>query len=156
MRIRIGVWAGALLLAAAVAGCGGGDDDGLQAGDVSPAKYRSQADKICRNGSAKLRRDVVERFDQLGLRPTQRPSDEQLAEIVREVTIPVVEGELAQLRELEAPAKDVDQIEEVYDTLEEEIGELEDDPAEVFKRGSDPFPGASRLADEYGFDDCVP
>jgi hypothetical protein len=145
-------WAlSAFVVAAAglAAGCGG-DDDGIPTGDVSKQEYIAQADEICGRGDREIERAAREAFGARG----PAPSEEQVVAFAEETVIPNVQGQLDDLRELEAPEADADRIEEIYDTAQENLDALAEDPGVLNNPDANPFAEANRLARAYGLKKC--
>ena len=148
-----------IALAALVAGCG--EDESTTASPDTPGvtgftgeapedalSYHLIADKYCRQAERELDRAASERFG------GETPSPEGLEEFVAEVYLPVMRRQLAQLRSIPIPPGEEGAINEIYDALEEGLDQAEADPGAL---ADGPPPGiveASRLAVEYGFDDC--
>ncbi len=132
------------------------DDDGVPTGDVSKQDYIAQADEICATGDRQINRAGDDYFGpggELGLQEGEEPSEEQIAAFVEETVIPNIQGQLDDLGELEAPEADADQINEIYDTAQDSLDELADDPA-VAAGENNLFREANRLARDYGLEAC--
>jgi hypothetical protein len=141
--------------AAAAAGCGG--DEGIPTGDVSKRQYIAQADQICAAGDRAINRAGREHFGPggtLGLQEGEEPSRQQIASFVEETVIPNIQGQLDDLRELEAPEADAEQIEEIYETAQDSLDALGEDPSAAAGEDGNPFAQANRLARAYGMKDC--
>lgn len=127
-----------------VVGCGAGDD-AIKGGDVSKEDYIVEANEICDNARGELEAAGDDRFRDLD--PGEQPSDAEKQAFVEEEVVPKIQDQIDQLRDLEAPEDDVDQLEELYDTLQEELDALADDPVGGFDK---PFESANQLAGGYG------
>jgi hypothetical protein len=137
----------------AVAGCGGEGDGGLPTGDVTRQEYIAAANDVCKEGDVQLNQAAETYFDQeLGLKPTERPSLEQLVMFAEAEAIPVFQDIIDSLRDLEAPEADADQLTNAYDALQEDLDAAEEDPA-LLTRG-EPFEESNRLLREYGLTAC--
>jgi hypothetical protein len=69
--------------------------------------------------------------------------------------VPSLEDTLQRLRDLPAPSGDEQQVTAIYDSLEEAIKELEDNPSLFVEQGvGGAFDEANRLAKAYGFEQC--
>jgi hypothetical protein len=147
---------GLLAAALAVGTFGCGDDDGgegLSTGDVTRAEYVSQANAICADTNKKLDDAAEEAFGDLG--PNQRPKPEQLTEYVNETVGPEVESELEQLRDLEVPEADADQIEAIYAAAQTALDDLSEHPLSLSSGEAEPFAEANKLARAYGLTACA-
>jgi hypothetical protein len=126
----------ALLLGA---GCGGDD---------SPSKdeYVAQADAVCRDADDALNQEIQEAF---GAKP---PTERQIVAFSESNAIPNLEGQLADLRALTPPEGEEETLTRIYDTLEEAIAQIKEDPA------SDTVPPAleeaRKQAKEFGMVVC--
>jgi hypothetical protein len=145
--VRPALFALALGAAAALGGCGGDDDGGLTTGDVSKAAYIADADAICAEGDREIEAAARERF------ADKPPSDDEAAAFLEDVVAPSIQGQLDELRQLEVPEADVEAVERVYDTAQENLDTLRETP-EDFTGDANPFAEANRLARAYGFEDC--
>ena len=140
--IAAGLLACGTLLAA---GCGG-DDEGIPSGDVSKAEYISRADAICAKGDAEISAAAEQRF---GDKP---PSNDQVSAFIEDTVVPNIQGQLDRLRELEAPEADLDQVEQIYDTAQENLDVLAEAPEDFVDE--EPFAEANKLARGYGLRQC--
>lgn len=134
------------LLSLAAAGCGGG------ANGLTPEQYREQVNQICADFE-----------EELGALESPESIDD-VPEYVDRV-IPLVEQEIADVRELEPPEEMEAQVEEMLAQAEEAIeaardlrdaAENEDEQAanEALRRGNEANAEADRIAGELGLDEC--
>jgi hypothetical protein len=137
-----------------MAGCGGGDDDGeVPAGDVTKQEYIAEANKVCEEGDFSISRAAGTYFsEELGLKPNDQPSQEQVETFAEEKAIPLIQDQIDALREIEAPEADADQVTKIYDTAQADLDAAKEDPA-VLTRGQ-PFEDTNRLARDYGLSAC--
>lgn len=147
--------------AIALAGCGGDDDSGdgdagstdtsAQAPDpasISPEQraFITKADKICSEGDAKI--------DKGG--QAFAGTSNKVDQLVTTVIVPGTREEIEQLRALEPPAGDSDQVNEFIDTLEEGMDQLEETPSDLAGGPAlQTIIDARALAFEYGLVDCA-
>ena len=131
-------------LALIAAGCGG-DDEGEA---LTKEEFIAQADEICATGDEEISASADEEFGDLKEEP---PAEEQEA-FLSEVVAPNYESQLAEIRELNPPEEDAEEVEALLSALEELIAQLRDDPAAVLE-ATEP-PEASILAQEYGLQNC--
>lgn len=145
-RVVLALIVGAL----ALAGCGGGDDDGGER--LSKAEFVAQADAICRRYEARL--------DTLG-QPTNTTELRSFAD----KALPIAKDGREELGELTPP----EELEETYDAWLEQGDEAieiverlrdaagENDQAEIQRIAADAQrtdAEANRLAGELGFEQC--
>ena len=140
--------------ALAFAACGDDDDEG---GGTTKAGFIEKADAVCAEAEAKTE-DIVRAKAENPAKPTP---PEVLA-VVKEL-IPVQRDTLAQIRDLEKPEGDEDQINEFLDKADAATDEVEqiDDPqqavaaVEASGTRADPFYEANQVAEEYGLQKCA-
>lgn len=142
-------------VALAAAGCGGDDEASTTTGAQSfedAASYRAAADKICRQSERELNKAAQSAFPDLG--PNGEPSPDQAAEFATNVIVPDYQDQLDQLRALSPPSEDAGQVEEILNTFERGIAEVENDPESIVQGPPPAIEEAGNLARDYGFDDC--
>lgn len=131
-------------LALIAAGCGG-DDEGEA---LTKEEFITQADEICAAGDEEITATADEQFGELEEEP---PVEEQEA-FLTDVVAPNYEDQLAQIRELNPPEEDAEQVDELLSALEDLIAQLRDEPSAVLEATE--APEASTLAQEYGLQNC--
>ena len=141
MRVRIA----AALIAVAVAGCGDEQSSPLAQSGVSKPSYIAAGDVICAEGDRELTREG---------RKIARGGGAELGRSVEETIVPLLEMRIADLRALEPPAGDEQQVVEIYDAAERSLERIRQDP-DLVERAEEVFAPASRLAARYGFSDCA-
>jgi hypothetical protein len=149
----------AVLGGLATVGCG---DDDSSTGDSTTSgvtafsgdaptdsiSYHLAADKYCRQAENELDEAAREQFGD------QQPSPEDLEAFVNDYYLPVMRRQIEQIRTIPIPPGEEDAVNEIYDAFDDGLAEAEADPGSL---ADGPPPGiveASRLAVEYGFDDC--
>ncbi len=163
----------ALVVIAALAGCGGSNDGGTgsttagdtgtastTAGDTSatPATVESstkaafivRADKIC-NAADEQQVENYKSFKAEHGKKTGSKEEEE--ELVRVVGLPAIETELEELRALGAPKGDEGEISAILDGLEAAIEESEKKPLSTFTP-QNPFAAPEEKAAKYGLKEC--
>ena len=126
-----------------VTGCGGDDDE------LTKAEFVEQANAICKAGNKKIDAAAEE-----ALNPNKRPSNAQLEEFATETVIPNIQGQVDDVRELEPPSEDQEQIDEFLESAQGEIDRLEENPSGLFTDESS-FVETNQLARAYGLDECA-
>lgn len=113
----------ALAVALLVAGCGGSDSDAesidtnLTTSSLSKAQFIKQADAICYRGKEQQLAQVQVYLREHKNLPRSNPG----VEAVQTILVPSVEDQLAELRELGAPAGEANKIEAMWNGLERSI-----------------------------------
>ncbi len=143
-----------LLLALALGGCGGSDDN---VGDepLTKAQFIERADAICA-GTDKTQKSALRIFFQKHPKATASKAVEE--EVVVVVGLPPVRTEVKELAALSPPKGDEQKIQTFIQEIEEAVKKGEADPSTMIqgKRGSGgPFAVAGKLAREYGMKTCA-
>ena len=138
---RIAVPAGALALCAslALAACGGGDDD-----KPTKAEYIAKADAVCKTADEKIQADAQKEFG------NQQPTPAQITKYQKEKVIPALEQQSDDLRGLDKPEGDEDELNALYDSLDKAIEGAKTAPT----IDDQTFADANKKADAYGFKEC--
>lgn len=127
-------------IALVAAGCGGDDE-------LTKEEFITQADEICTEGEAELTATAEEQFGDLSEPPSQKEQEEFISTTVADN----LQSQLDQIRELEPPGEDADQVNEILDKLQQLIDRSREDPAAVLA-GEETE--ASQLATDYGLTSC--
>ncbi len=142
----------ALVAAAVLSACGGGDGDESAEPELSKAAYLKKADAVCEKANeqqGKALQTFTKKFPQ---GPTTEPQKE---EFLVAVGITPTEAEIAGLKELGTP-DDGGEAEEFIEALEEAIEVAEEDPVKATNPATNPFTDASEIGEAYGFKVCAP
>jgi len=129
-------------------GCG--DDDGAEITDAAgKAEFVSQANEICKRGSAK----VQAAFEQLQGKPSRR----QTEKVIAEVGIPTIQADVDAIRALGIPEGDRDEVEAMLQDTERIIDQARVDIGAFFadKQGKDPWADVDRRLAAYGLTACA-
>lgn len=154
VRSRGVVGALAALAALCLAACGGDDGDegaATTGGGQDASSYIAAADEICARADEEAVAAIGEQFP--GLTP-ESATPKQLERIAREILVPSLKRQLKELRALEMPEPDTDELNAIYAKLEAGIGEVLDDPELVIAGTTPSLQEASELAADYGFQAC--
>ena len=132
-------------LAILAAGCGGGEDDGPP--PLTNDVFITKADKVCDAGLKELQDKVRAAFG------NQAPTEDEVLAFTTSDQVPLLTAQIADLRALTPPEGDEETVNAIWDSMEEAVNTMQDDPAEVL---SDPSPMADalELARSYGFRTC--
>ena len=131
----------ATLAAGVIAGCGGDDPKPL-----SKAEYLKRGNAICAKGQKAVRAEA----EKLG----DSPSNAEIKKFGTDVFVPRTEDQIEELRDLEPPKGDKETVEKIYDTAQDALDKVKDDPG-VLTRTDDPFSEANELARNYGLTTCA-
>jgi hypothetical protein len=129
----------------------GDDESPFTATGVTKPQYVSDGDQICREAERSL--DAVSRELARDARGGD-PASDDVARAAEEEVIPIVRDRIADLRALEPPPGDEEEVDRIYDAAEDALAEIEERP-ERAEQADEVFREASRLASEYGFQDCT-
>jgi hypothetical protein len=122
------------------AGCGGGDDNSL-----SKSEFVAQGNAICKKGNQQLNAAGKE----LGKSPTKA----QVNSFVTATVIPNIQGQVDQLRALDEPSADQDQVNAILDEADAALAKVKADPT-LLTGHADPFAKANKKAKAYGLTVC--
>lgn len=154
-----------LALAAVVAGCGGGgsstsspttgsDSSSNGSGGEAPTKsaFIKEADKVCGEAEDELVEEVKDFAKENGI-PIEKeePNKAQQAELFQAVVLPNIARQAEELAALTPPEGDEATIEDLTDTLAEEVAEAEEESGAP---ADDTLAGATKKARAYGFKVC--
>ncbi|MDP2775362.1 MAG: hypothetical protein Q8O61_17550 [Nocardioides sp.] len=124
-----------------LAGCGGDDDGGE--GAISKAEFLEQGNTICSAGNLAV--------DEIG-GSVDKHDQEQLLTAIKEQVVPLVRGQLDDLRALGYPDGDKEILEAIYADTEDVLDSWEDDPSQALT-DERMAPINERLGD-YGLTKC--
>jgi ABC-type glycerol-3-phosphate transport system substrate-binding protein len=150
-----------LALAAVVAGCGGGgsssSDSSSTSGDSggeAPTKavFIKEADAVCGEDEDELVEEVEAFAKENGI-PLEKeePSEAQQGELFRAVVLPNIGRQAEEIAALTPPEGDEATIEDLTDTLSEEVAEAEEESGPP---ADDTLAGATKKAKAYGLKTC--
>jgi hypothetical protein len=125
------------------------------AGGPAPTKaaFIKEADEICGKADAKLTEEITEyaEKEEIPVSEGEEPNEEQQIEIFHAVVLPNIARQAEEIAALTPPKGDEGTIEDLTDTLSEEVAEAEetDSPPD----GSS-LEGATKKAHAYGLKTC--
>ena len=129
------------------AACGGDDDEG-----PSKAEFIEKADTIC----AKSDKDTDAIFVE-AVEDPEKPKPEEAQAAIKEA-LPVLKENIEELKELETPKDDEEEIETIFASMDTGVETLEKASASpdssLAVLASEPFAQADKLAADYGMKDC--
>lgn len=148
MMGRMRATATAVLLAVAAATAAGCGDEEAPAGPTHAA-YVRQADGICRVENAKLAEISSRAF------PDAPPTTPQLRTYVRRTFVPFIARELEDLRSLERPRADADELDAIYSMAEADLARVRADPTLLAAdAATSPFADVNRRFAAFGLKVC--
>jgi hypothetical protein len=151
-RASLTVLAALVVLAAIVAGCGGGDDSDSDTSDsLTKAEFIKQGDAVCEKANEQSEAEA-EKFAKENDFSLERPTKAQLEEAVTEILVPNFNRQVDELKALGAPEGDEEQVEEIVSSLKTAADEIKGDPSLVFEGKVLKEP--AQLAEDYGFKVC--
>jgi hypothetical protein len=157
----IAVLLGTLAIAALVAGCGGGDDEGTTveatSSDTGPAltkaEFIEQGDEICLTASNDRGKEIEDFLEENNVSQAKGPTTEQEEELLGEIVLPRIGAQMEELRELGPPEGEEERVDEIFTAVEEVVAEGEDDPSTVIGN-ENPFAEPNAKAEAFGFEVC--
>ena len=136
-----------VLVPLALAACGG--DDGPSKDD-----YIADADKICERSDKETEAVFEQAFED-----PQNPKPDE-AQAALEEALPIVKEDLTELKGLDKPEGDEEEIDAIWEAIDTGIKTLEEasaDPnASLVALTSEPFAAGEKLAGDYGMKECGP
>jgi hypothetical protein len=148
----IATLAGVAAIAMIVAGCGSSSDDSTSS--LTKAQFIVKADAICKKGNTEIESGFEDFAKEAGIKENKEPTPAQGVEVSETVLIPYIKEQSEELRDLEVPSGDEEEITAMLDALDEGVEEAEEDPEALFTSKSDPFGPANKMAKEYGLKVC--
>ncbi len=133
-----------LAVGVVVAGCGGDDDE------LTKSEFTTQANAICEKGNAEIDSAANKAF------PRHRPpSEAEATNFAEDTLIPNVQRQIDDVRDLNPPSEDEDEVTAILDEAQQSLDRVEDDPTILFGAGQSPFAKSNQLAKAYGLDECA-
>jgi hypothetical protein len=123
-------------------GCGGGDDN------LTKAQFIKQADAICTKGNKQIDAAAGKIFT-----TKQQPSKAQLTQFASEALIPDIQGQVDDVRALNEPSDDEDQVNAFLDSAQAELDKGKKDP--LYMTSDKSFSETNKLGKQYGFKVCA-
>ena len=109
-RIAVPIALLALVSSLALAACGGGSSD-----KPTKAEYITKADAICKAGNGEINAAVAKQFG------NKQPTEAQVTAFTHDVVIPRLEKESTDLKALDKPDGDDDELNAIYSSLDKAI-----------------------------------
>jgi hypothetical protein len=134
-------FAAILALGVVVAGCGGDDDT------LTKAQFIKQADAICKKGNKRIDAGAEDVFTTKG-----QPSKAQLTTFATDTLIPDIQGQVDDVRALNEPSEDEDQVNAFLDSAQAELDKGKEDP--LYMTTPQSFKETNKLGKAYGFKVC--
>jgi hypothetical protein len=142
MIVTLGVLAGAGLVAC-------GDDGGGDA--LTQSEFEDQANAICDEGNDEIDAEANDFFADV---PSgEAPSEDDESAFVNDVLVPNVQGQIDDIRDLDAPEDIQDDLNATLDQAEEILDQISDDPSIAFS-DEDPFDEINAELDDLGLTSC--
>jgi hypothetical protein len=142
--------AGALALAVAAAGCGGGSEDETP---LTKAEFTKQADAICATTKKAVKTRVSEAYKEIA-KNAGSTAEKAQEEFVLAV-MPTYRTMSDELNGLAAPSGDEEQVKAIVSGYDSTISEYEEKPSAAIAAGGEPFAKTSTLAAKYGLKECA-
>ena len=143
---------GVMILVAGLAlgaACGGGEET------IAKDEYLERARTICREGNQQLAQATRQAFK--NLKQGEKPSPDQLEAYARDVVLPMVRRQVADLRALPDPKGAADQVDEIYDAFDRALNRIDEKPSLLTENPDilGLFKEADDLSKKYGFPVCT-
>ena len=145
---RLAALAMAVTMGAALPACGGGGDR------LTATEFRKQANGICERGNKKIAAAAEAKFAHLG-RNQQPDVDSPEAQEFFDLFVHNIDGQLSDIRDLNPPDDLEDDVDEMLDTLEEELKGVEDEGPQILLAENNPFAASQSKAGDLGLTACA-
>ena len=151
-RLKRPGYLSAIVLALALAGCGGGDAT-TTGGFTEPppltkAEFLAEADRICFSAESQIEAaaDDYAKGDE--------PDPAEVKRIVTKVVVPKLRGEASTIALLDPPPEDAEEVQAILQATERGADALEEDPLIALDGIPPDLREAERLARAYGSEEC--
>lgn len=144
MRTRTFLAPAAAAVVLAFTGCGGSDGP-------TKAEYTKSADAVCTKNNERGKAAQEEAVAALGDTPTQA----DVTGLLTSTVFPILDDRLKQLRALDKPSDDADELDGIYDQYAGELKKAKADPAAVAGTQASPFAASSAKMKAYGLKVCA-
>jgi hypothetical protein len=146
--MRSSLYGGLMLIAIltvgfVAAGCGGGDDN------LTKAEFLKQGNEICKKGSQQIDKEAKKVFTS-----NQEPSQAEFNKFVTGTVIPSTQGQIDDIRDLNPPSDDEDQVNAILDSAQAALDKTKQDPTLLQGGKNDPFKKTNQLSKAYGLTVC--
>lgn len=139
------------LAAAFLSGCGGGDDETIATtASLTKAEFVKQADAICEKYNRQGEREFKAVVEKEGL--GESPNRKEVAESIERVAVPILEGQIEDLRALPVPAGEEQKVELILERQEQSLEKVEEEP--LFRVSGNPYEELNKPAADYGLVEC--
>jgi hypothetical protein len=157
MGQRLAIATAASIVTLGIAACGEGDggDTATTATTtpISKQQFVRDANKICSSSDDKIERASNEFF--AGAPRGEGPPPEEIEQFGKKTVFPTIQAEIDRIEALGAPEGDEDEVNEILESAQAGLDELEENPERLAKGGSTTaFEEAEKLAADYGLDQC--
>ena len=132
-----------------LAGCGGGGDEG--SGSLTAAQFKAQEKKICTEETKRFEEEIQDYAGKRNLK-YRDPKPVVFEEEAEELFIPSMERRLDQLKELEGPAKDEQEVAKIVAAGEKALQEGKSELTLLISGQA--LTEVRELATEYGLQEC--
>jgi hypothetical protein len=142
--MRSSLYGGLLMVAVlglVALGCGGGDDN------LTKAQFIQQADAICKKGNKQIDAEAEKIFT-----TKEQPSKAQLEQFSSETLIPNIQGQVDDVRALDEPSEDEDQVNAFLDSAQSELDKGKQNP--LYMTTDQSFSKTNKMGQQYGFKVC--
>lgn len=139
------------MLAALVAGCGGGGDS---TSSLTKAEFVKQGNAICAKGNEEIEEGFEKFVKENNINPKKRPTKAQQTEATEEVLLPTVRKQIDGIRALGLPSEGEEEADAVLKAAEKGLEEAEEDPSSAATENGKQFAEANKLAREFGLTKC--
>jgi hypothetical protein len=131
----------ALIASLGFAACGGSDDEDKP----TKAEYITQGDAICKKGDDEILAEAQQQFG------NKQPTEAEVTKFTQEVTLPNIEQQSKDLKALEKPEGDEEELDALYESLDKSIETAKNTDGTL---DESIFAETNAKAQAYGFKEC--
>jgi ABC-type glycerol-3-phosphate transport system substrate-binding protein len=136
-----------MAIALVAAGCGSSGDDSDNA--LTKSEFLAKGNAICDAGNKEVNAAFEEAIGK------GRPTQEQLNSVVTDSLVPSIQGQIDDIRDLDAPEGDDGQIGQILDEAELALQDVRENPSLATQEGGqDPFESVNKQLNDYGLSTC--
>jgi hypothetical protein len=136
-------------------GCGSSGDGGTTSSSLSKAEFIKKGDKLCTRVENERGKAISAFYDQEEASSVQELGVKGQEKMILNVALPPVKKLGGELEALGVPEGDEEEVEAIFDALDESVAQVEQSPVSVVSASESPFQEPKELAGKYGFKVCL-
>ena len=137
----------AVMIALAMAGCGGDESSDATTASITKAEFIARANVACARIRGQAQAELLDFMK-------SRTAEPSTADLGRRFVIAPKQREVEEFVALGMPSEDEEQVKAIVTAFETGISEAEAEPAQVAQNSTEALGEAEKLAAEYGLKGC--